>query len=304
MAVRQIELENLVANASEKSTRIGWIFWYLIAEAPTDKVVVADAFHKSGLPSAYAFPEIRPVDAFKRATKSIEGRVQLPNENKFEFLVRKVRSANKNEVLRHLVVEENSVQDRKLSYDPKAAIMRFDHDQRTIDYSVHSSEAFVKDAIDTFAANYRLFLNTYDGPSKRRTARSVLLDLSATALKETGGVYLVPRENEELLFQLIAFIKGLPGCQVYKMPVEDTAESRDMVRDLVTSKAETLLTEIRTTLKADLISEQNVQALLEKARRMKKEVSTYQNILRESIGTLETDVDLLEAQMMNLIDQL
>lgn len=88
------------------------------------------------------------------------------------------------------------------------------------------------------------------------------------------------------------------------MPVEDTAEARDMVRDLVTHKAETLLSEIRSTLQADLVSEQNVQALLEKARRMKKEVSTYQNILRESIGTLETDVDLLEAQMMNLIEQL
>ncbi|MCF8568020.1 hypothetical protein LLE49_25170 [Alicyclobacillus tolerans] len=303
MALKQVELENLVATQSEKATRIGWLFWFVIAESHTDQVVVADAFHASGLPSAYALPEIRPVDAYKRATKSIEGRVQLPNENNIELLVRKVRSP-KHEVIRHLVVEENHVQNRQLSYDANAAILRFDHELRTIDYSVHSAEPFVKDAVNTFAANYQLYLNTYDGPAKRRTARAVLLDLSATALKETGGVYLVPRENEELLFQLYAFINALPGCKAYKMPVEDTAEARDMVRDVVTNKAEILLTEIRSKLKADLVSEQDVQALLEKARRMRKEVTTYQNILRESIGTLETDVDLLEAQMMNLIEQL
>lgn len=303
MAVRQLDLENLVANTTEKANRIGWLFWYVIGEAPTDKVVVADAFHASGLPSAYAFPEIRPVDAYRRATKSIEGRVQLPNEEKIELLVRDVYHT-KSEVVRHLVVENRDVQGRRLSYDAEAAMMRFDHEMKTVDYSVHSPEAYVKDAIDTFAKNYQLYLTTYDGPAKRRTARAVLLDLAATALKETGGVYLVPRDNEELLFQLIAFIKGLPGCTAYKMPVEDTAEARDMVRDLITNKAETLLSEIRATVKADLVSEQNVQVLLEKARRMKKEVSTYQNILRESIGTLETDVDLLEAQMMNLIEQL
>jgi len=275
----------------------------MITESHTDKTLVADAFHASGLPHQYALPEIRPVDAYRRATKSLEGRVQLPNEDRVELLVRDVYHTS-HEVVRHLVVENRSVSGRRLSYDAQAAMLRFDHDLKTVDSSVNAPEPFVQEAVKRFGQNYQLFLTTYDGPSKRRTARSVLLDLAATSLKETGGVYLVPRENEELLFQLIAFINALPGCKAYKMPVEDTAETRDMVRDVVTNKAETLLSEIRATLRADVISEQNVQALLEKARRMRKEVSIYQNILRESMGTLETDVDLLEAQMMNLIAQL
>ena len=302
MAMKQVELENLVVNTTEKTTRIGWLFWFIVSEAYTNQLVVLDAFKASGLPNEYAFPKIRPVDAYRKATKSVEGRIQLPNEEKIELLVRDVFHTS-HEVVRYLVVEHRS-QGKRLSYDTQAAMLRFDHDYKIVDVEINTNEPYVQSAVDSFQKNYQLFLSTYDGPSKRRTVRSVLLDLSATALKETGGVYLVPRENEELLFQLIAFIKGLPGCQAYKMPVEDTAESRDMVRDLVTNKAETLLTEIRATLKADLISEQNVQTLLEKARRMKKEVATYQDILRESIGTLETDVDLLEAQMMNLIEQL
>ena len=303
MAIAKLELENLVASHNEKATRIGWLFWFVVGENHTDKDLVLQAFANSGLPECYALPDIRPADAYRRATKSIEGKVQLANQDRVELLVRDV-FRNTHEVVRNLVVESRNTQGRRLSYDPKAAMLRFDHDMRTIDSAVYSEEPFVDNAVEEFKQNYYLFLNTYSGSAKRRTAYSVLFDLTATALKESGGVYLVPRDNEELLFQLIAFLNALPGCRAYKMPVEDTAEARDMVRDLVTNKAEVLLGEIRANLKAEVVSEQNIQALLAKAKQMKKEVTTYQNILRDSIGTLETDVELLEAQMMSLIEQL
>ena len=296
-------LENLVATKSEKSTRIGWLFWYVIAEKPTDAAVTKAAFRSSGLPEMYRLPDIRPADAYRRATKSIEGRVELPGDDKVDLLVRDVFH-NAHEVVRHLVVEFRNTQGRRLDYDTKAAMLRFDHDNRGIDVSSYSGEPFVTMAVNQFLSNYNLYLSTYDGAAKRRVARSVVLDLSGTALKESGGVYLVPRDGEELLFQLVAFINGLPDCQAYKMPVEDTEESRDMVRDLVTNKAEMLLSEIRAAMKANVVGDDNIQSLLEKAKRMKKEIVTYQNILRESIGTFETDVDLLEMQMLNLLDQL
>ena len=303
MAIAKLELEHLVATNNEKATRIGWLFWYIIAESHTDKDVVLRAFDESGLPQCYALPEIRPADAYRRATKSIEGKIQLADEDRIELLVRDVFH-NTHEVVRYLVVESRNSKGRSLSYDPNVAMLRFDHDMRTIDTSIYSDLPYVEDAVNQFKQNYYLYLNTYDGSAKRRTARSVLLDLTATALKESGGVYLVPRDNEELLFRLIAFLNALPGCRAYKMPVEDTAEARDMVRDIVTNKTETLLTEIRAQLKADIISEPMIQSLLEKSKQVMKEVNVYQNILRDNIGTLETDVEILQAQMMALIEQL
>ena len=183
-------------------------------------------------------------------------------------------------------------------------MLRFDHDNRMVDVAVYSADPYVQQAVDRFLANYHTFLTTYDDSAIRRVARSVLIDVSATALKESGSVYLVPRHEEELLFQLNAFINALPNCKAYKMSVEDTEDSRDMVRDLVTNKATAVLSELRATMKADITTDTTIQEMLEKAKRMKKEIVSYQQILQESLGTFEADVELLEAQMLNLIEKL
>ena len=296
-------IDTLVANTSEKSTRIGYMFWYYIPKGYTDRDVADMAFRQSGLPEEYRFPDIRAVDAYRRASKSIEGRTDLADQNKVQLLVRDVWH-NKDEVVRHLVVEMKDVSGHRLHYDAKAAMLRFDRNHEMVDTEVYNTEPYVVDAVHAFEQNYPLYLTTYDSAAKRRVALNVLKDLTAAPLKESGGVYLVPRTHEELLFQLAAFIRGLPGCNEYKMPVEDTAEARDVVRDIVTNNAQAALSELRAALQADDIPDERVQDLLARARQIRKEVDVYQGILKESIGSLETDVELLEVQMMTLIDRL
>jgi hypothetical protein len=299
-----VALENLVANTNEGTSRIGQLFWFIIAEQHTDQFVTLSAFRQSGLPDQYKLPKIRAVDAYRRASKSIEGKVTLQGADKIELLVRDVGTRNKDEVVRHVVIEQRKSNRRKLVYDAEAAVLRFDHNFKTIDVDVVRPEPFIVEAVQTFQKNFELFLTTYDGAAKRRTVRAVLNDLAATSLKESGGVYLAPRQHEDLLFQLIAFINGLPNCRAYRMPVENTAEARDMVRDVVTNKAETILSQIRATLQAEVVTEQTVTTLIQQAKQIRREVVLYQEILKESIGTLATDVDLLEAQMLNLVEHL
>lgn len=296
-------LENLVANTNQGTSRIGQLFWFIIAEQYTDQLITRAAFRQSGLPAQYKLPSIRAVDAYRRASKSIEGKVPMMEADKIHLLIRDV-DVNKDEVVRHVVVEQRKSKKRKLVYDSEAARLRFDHNFKTIDVDVVRPEPFILDAVQTFQKNFELFLTTYDGAAKRRIVRAVLNDLSATSLKESGGVYLIPRQNEELLFQLIAFINKLPNCRAYHMPVENTAEARDTVREVVTNKAETILSQIRATLQAEEITEKTVTTLMQQAKQIRQEVVLYQEILKESIGTLETDVDLLEAQMLNLIEHL
>ena len=297
-------IESLVASQNEKATRIGWLTWNIIGAKLTEVPIVKVAFRQSGLPEMYDLPDIRPVDAYRRASKSIEGRVETPDpDEKVDLLVRDV-FRSQHEVVRYLVVEHRNTSGRQLDYDAKAAMLRFDHDNRMVDVAVYSADPYVQQAVDRFLANYHTFLTTYDDSAIRRVVRSVLIDVSATALKESGSVYLVPRHEEELLFQLNAFINALPNCKAYKMSVEDTEDSRDMVRDLVTNKATAVLSELRATMKADITTDATIQEMLEKAKRMKKEIVSYQQILQESLGTFEADVELLEAQMLNLIEKL
>lgn len=296
-------LDHLAASANQTDTRIGWIFWFNVSEKPEDQNIVRAAFYQSGLPDKYSLPRIRAVDAYRRASTSIEGRVTVQDSSKIELMVRG-DDPDKSEVTRTVVIEDHNRTTRELNYHPKAAILRFNRDYEMVDADVYKPEPFILDAVQKFKENYELFLKTYDGQAKRRVARSVLNDLAATSVKDTGGVYLIPRQNEDLMFQLVSYIKELPGCNAQKVPVVDTSETRDMMRDLVTQKAESMLAEIRGALKAENLPEKNVQKLLEQARQIRHEVSLYQEVLRESIGTLEVDVEILEAQMMNLVDTL
>ena len=257
---------------------------------------------RAGLPNEYKPQKVRPADAYRRASKSIEGRKDFDNGERVEILVRDVWH-NTEEVVRYVVLEHRDPKGRRLAYDTKAAMLRFDHVYKMIDAEVYSTVAFVRDAVSQFEHNYWLFLRTYDGAAKRRVVRAVLNDLAATALKDSGGVYLIPRQHEELLFQLVRFLDELPACKGYKMSVEDSSETRDMVRDLVTHKAEAILKEIRAVLQGE-VDERTVQELLARARQVRREVALYQEVLRESIGTLETDVELLQAQILTLVEKL
>ena len=71
----------------------------------------------------------------------------------------------------------------------------------------------------------------------------------------------------------------------------------------VTQKAEAILKEIRAVLQGE-VDEKTVQELLARARQVRREVALYQEVLRESIGTLETDVELLQAQILTLVEKL
>lgn len=114
-------LDNLTASEQTQTDRIGWITWQYIAEDPIDEQVAKAAFRASGLPPVYGLPEIRAVDAYRRASKSLEGTVRgLTDDDNVVFLVRDVYH-DRHEVVRHLVLERKDQRGRRLEYVPDAA---------------------------------------------------------------------------------------------------------------------------------------------------------------------------------------
>lgn len=301
MPQSKINLEHLAATTSDsQESRLGWFTWYAMSERLIPKQTVWDLFKKSGLPEEYCIPDIRPADAFRRATKELEGRTE--DYDGTRFLIRDVKTGNHKEVIRHLVIETPTSTEERLDYNPKAAVFVFDHEYKTPHVNIcKEDDESVTRAVEEFHNLYEMYQEHFDSDARRRMIRSVLKDLSATPLKESGGVYLVPRDNEELLFQMVTFLQSLPHTYAYKLPVLNTEESRDMVRDIVNHKAQSILSEMRAALRGEM-SDKDVQSLMAKAHAIRGEVVTYQNILKESMGTLETDVDILQAQMRKLLD--
>lgn len=297
-------LDHLQASERTQTDRIGWICWQYISETCVEEDQAKAAFRASGLPPAYALPDIRPVDAYRRASKSLEGTVPgLTDDDKLVFLVRDVYH-DRHEVVRHLVLERKDQRGRRLAYVPDAAKLIYDHARNWFDTVILHPDEYVVEAVTQFETRFRAYRHQYDASAKRRVVQTVLKEAAATALKESGGVYLVPRTYEDLLFALLRFLDDLPGCKGYKVSVENTVEGRDMVRDAVTRQAQTMLAEMRGLLTADTVVPQaRVKEMLDKSRRVKRDVETYQAVLQESIGSLGTDVEILEAQMMRLLEE-
>jgi len=293
-------IDQLVATSGATETRIGWLLWFKVAESIVDQTIYERAFAESELPEEYAMSEIRPVDAFRRASKSVEQDVRGENKERMSLLCRDVAS-EKNLVRRHLVIETRDTAHRRLLYNQCAAVLTFNRETNQIETSIMEHQDFVVDAVLRFEHGFRRCLAGYDGQAKRRLIRNVLDDMAATSVKESGGVYLIPRAYEERLFQLITFIKALPDCSAHKMPVEDTKDARDMVREVVTQKATDMMAELRSALRQDKLSERNMQNMLIQAKSVRDQVTLYQRLLKETIGTLETDVEMLEAQMMAML---
>lgn len=300
-----MRLSNLTASQdAQAAERIGWITWFYVPQATFDVSTVQAAFASSGLDFRYRFPKIRPADAFRRASKSVEGSVAAGDKNaKWTFMVRDVQQ-NAEEITRNLVLEVRDELGKRLEYDPHCAEFVFERRNLTVRTLAVRSGTAVEDACQTFETRFATYCHEYDDSAVRRVATTVLSDALSVSLKESGGVYLVPIQSEELLFGLMNLLDGIPGARGFRLAVENSSENRDMMRHAVERDAQVMIKEIRLAMQAENMTDSKLGELVERARRVRAQTLQYKEVLSEASFDLEEDLDLLNKQLKAVLQKI
>jgi len=241
---------------------LGRIVMFTITDEMVGRNQLEQTFQALNLDPRLLPPEIKPVDAFKKATSDANNKYTLPNGQVCTVLCRDVASTNEF-VKRQITREVKDAKARQLSYtraiectfyrattEKKAdgstgtkkgsERVSIKIDQTGLDASEISEVTKIADEIKTRYNRYYHFL---DGNKLRATVRDYLKHLNAIELR--GGVYFVHVTRSDELSRLQTLVRGWGGgCSMYSIPLVDIERERQMVTDAFQREASQQLTEV------------------------------------------------------------
>lgn len=239
---------NAAAAAVPEEALLGNLVWYTISDVDINYENARQELSSRGLDTSMLKP-IRPVDAYRLATKELEHSFPLRDGVKLNIMVRSV-GHDPDTAYRQVVCERVSTKPgerRRLIYDPSAEVIyhrgRRDKDNQVVGDSIEvihrmpptlekdmspEQQAWLKEQLETLPGRFR-HLKTHLGSHKvRNFVRGYLGSLGAIAVRESGGVYFVGQSRKDELSKLGDWIHSIHSS-FHSTPLLDLVNQREML---------------------------------------------------------------------------
>ena len=153
---------------------------------------------------------------------------------------------------------------------------------------------------------YSTFQTHHDGRAVLSMVGNIVAAMASTPLRPVGGgMYFVPVQFEGLVGNLVAFLKSLEGnSEGYSIPVIDTKENRDMVRDKLQDRIKDTLGNLASSLKDPNLNKSYGNPKLREAKELLQDFGAYQEALGEDLEDMGDMVSLVKKQMLAMVDKL
>lgn len=299
----KIQNKEVVATVDEGNNQLGYIFWYSItSEVEVTRIDLQQHFSKIDIDENWLPNEIRPSDAFRRATTEVQRKKVPTNDpNIFQnFLVREVYSDNKM-VQRNIVIETVDQSGKRLDYNSKATVMTLLKDSNEFNISSENSRAYEL----AYEAKQRFskYINYYSAQQLRVMVSKYLSSLAPTAVRPNGGVYFVPQSFATELKKLELLCEFLQSEGV-SIPLHDTSDNKNLVLSKLKNELEETLKRCQEIANQDHLKKQLYKDCIEEARRVAKTFQAYKQNLSLDVDSLENMVNDLRITAVALTQKI
>lgn len=237
---------------------IGRVVMFTITDEQVKREDLISWFAELGLNPQFLPREIKPVDAFKKATSQIDEHeyaradgtrgilltrpVTTDREMVCRFIVREIRNTGRRRLDHHKAIEATFYKGTKVGgkIRPGSERIRL---TRVVDNLDPSELSDIDTAIAKITDLYDRYVNFLDGQKIRAVIRDYLKYLNAIEIK--GGVYFVHKNRVDELTKLVEVVNRLGGgCRAYQIPLVDMENERKMVVEAFEREAEDALNEL------------------------------------------------------------
>lgn len=125
----------------------------------------------------------------------------------------------------------------------------------------------------------------------------VMADLRAVPLRDTGGVYFVPRSATERFNRVLTALRGSTAHVIAAIPALDSDEAVAAVLDALQTEANKELETIRREMETEDLGERALNTRIEKTEAVEGKLAAYENLLG---GNLDAVRDRLQAMRAEL----
>jgi hypothetical protein len=265
-------------------------------------------------------------DLWRKATSAAARKGVEMGGKRINILIRKLKD-DETEIIRSVVIETCDEAGKVLHYEESAHII-FNKEtekmrvRRLVDVGGVADDV-IQELRDSFAA--RLVGGDVTVPDRKRTKvvpgytkdqddlRSLITvavkGLSAVPLRETGGVYFVPKAHADKLAAIERVAAKWQGAQCHSLPlIEDDPENPDKQKGLVASgvtasvlvDVDALLADLRETrnkANGGKLPDRKAATFIRTAKEIRARVTEYQDLLEDGLDDALTRLQVLEAAM-------
>lgn len=308
---------------------LGNLVWFTISNADVPFETIHDDLKKHGLADHGLRKRIRPVDAFKKATK-----IAATNFGKTDdgvnsaILVRQV-GQDGDLSYRHIMLERaeyKAGKKRRLVYEQVGEVVlqrgSINRGGEYVGYDLKATrmyrpdidftpveEEWLDEKIAQIKPTFLHKMTHLDSHAIRTFVREYLNALNAIMAKENGGVYFVPQVHVDELRRLRSWVESI-GSSMDLTPLVNFDESRDM---LVGSFTDDAMREVQQT-SAEItkilndpsrsVRESTFDAYAEQASSMIAKLSDYRTLLGDKLEDAADTLTMFKMQVMELADRI
>jgi hypothetical protein len=318
-------VEDVTEEDMQKMPILGALTWFNLCDVDITKGDLEMLFNKFNIPEEFLPRDIKPENAFKRATTMLN--TQWKNKSQptdkdgifYTFLVRNVNSTM-DRIVRHVIAEIRDANNEKLDFKHIGSFV-YKHNtcamETTINPGMESMADILSEAETTFASKLQYYENGH--------IREIVLDLLNSTqpvnVRPTGGVFFVPKDGLPTLESLKDFIESLNDF----LPADHSAKTKPASMDSVyvmdiesqrklfaTRFDEQIDTETNAHIAemAKFLTEENrvikkatLQRFMEAYKDANTSVVKYEALLRKDMEFARTRVDLMKQQLHKLIQE-
>ncbi|MDP9480273.1 MAG: hypothetical protein M3R38_32200, partial [Actinomycetota bacterium] len=174
------------------------------------------------------------------------------------------------------------------------------------------------DAIANLKSYYDFERRRHDGEAARRVLGRILYEANAVPLRNSGGMYFVPRDHSAYAKKILLFVEEVRSraenaptrtaraSMAMKVPLVDREEYREVLAEslefFVKKEAESLIKEMSSLLKADKpVSERRGRGFVERVRKLKENVAEYEELLQMQATEARANLDVAAKEARALL---
>lgn len=281
---------------------LGRIAWYSVRDVPIAHDTLVQALDNAGLKEFAPRPP-SDVDIFRRATKAGETTIDQGDGTTAKILVRDVAS-DKERILRRVVIETVDGNNVRLDYSEaydleyRRETGQFVTSRRTwTDTPADGAVLDIQHKVATWTA-----AKMHGSEALRTVLKQVMEKNQGILVRPTGGVYFMPRTNDDALSQAQAFASGREQVTLHTLPLVDTPEQAQMVEDGLTSTslkaADEMMRELAEMLRSDgSVTESKLARIVSESKRIRARVQEYKSLLDLEATGADDRLHLLDSQV-------
>jgi hypothetical protein len=303
---------------------LGSLLWFSISQADVELELARKELEDAGLSTDNLRSVLRPVDAFRKATREFGHKFKEVDGIRSELMVRPVGEDGE-QCYRHLILERAVVkagQRRRIFYEKVGEVTFTRGVKKDGEYSAYGVESrrttmhltsplttdedeWLTSHLDGFEERFNHLITHMDSHAVRTFVRDYIDDCAGTCVKESGGLYFVGQTRADEIRKLGEWVRGV-GSEFHDLPLLNLVEQRQMImeafEDETIKEVERLMGEVAKILEDPkrTIEEKTFDTYGLRAAELKKKVDEYHQMLGERADRAEIEIQTYAAQVMTL----